>query len=172
MPQVLDSTLPTAHLISQNYRPSAPAEPSGVGPARHVGYLPQVDDMLGLHPDATAHNMLRSDAHESPKAVGTGQGDSQDPFAASSQALQMKSDSMAGSAAQQQEQPKHRSPLRKGKPLHHPTEHIRLKHLGMFWACSLTLPQAGVKGVYRPVQFPFSRLLRSGLPHFFRASKV
>jgi len=156
MPQVLDSTLPTAHLISQNYRPSAPAQLSGVGPARHVGYLPQVDDMLGLHPDATAHDMLRSDAHESAKAIGMGQGDSQDPFAASSQVLQMKSDSMAASAAQQQEQPKYGSPLRKGKLLHCPAEHIRLKHLGMFWACSLTLLQLGVKGVYRSVQLPFS----------------
>ena len=163
MPQVLDSTLPTAHLISQNYRPSAHAQPFGVGPARHVGYLPQVDDMLGLHPDATAHDLLSGDAHESAEAIRTGQGDSQDPFAASSQALQMKADSMAASAAQQQEQPKYGS-LRKGKPLHCSPEHIRLKHFDMFWALSLTSPLLGVEGVYRPVQHSISHCLRCSLP--------
>lgn len=115
MPQVLDSTLPTAHVISRNYRPNAPIHPSGASPNRHVGYLPQVDDMLGLHPDGDK----AQDAHSSGNAErcmeSLAQVDSEDPFAASSQALQMKSDSMAA-VEQPQRQPKSRSPSAKGTP--------------------------------------------------------
>ena len=114
MPQVLDSTLPTAHVISRNYRPNAPIHPSGASPNRHIGYLPQVDDMLGLHPDGDkAQNAHSSDAERCMDSLA--QADSEDPFATSRQALQMKSDSMAA-AEQPQRQPKSRSPSAEGEP--------------------------------------------------------
>ena len=115
MAQVLDSTLPTAHVISRNYRPNAPIHPSGASPNRHVGYLPQVDDMLGLHPDGDKAQKAHSSGDAERCMDSLAQADSEDPFAASRQALQMKSDSTAA-AEQPQGQPKSRSPSAKGKP--------------------------------------------------------
>ena len=92
--QVLDSTLPTAHVISASYRPSAPALSQSAG-TRHVGYLPQVDDMLGMHPGSMPGQAQGAApagaAEEGLQSAGS------DPFAASSQALQMRSASMAAS---------------------------------------------------------------------------
>ncbi len=92
--QVLDSTLPTAHVISASYRPSAPALSQSAG-TKHVGYLPQVDDMLGMHPGSMPGQAQGAApagaAEEGLQSAGS------DPFAASSQALQMRSASMAAS---------------------------------------------------------------------------
>lgn len=115
--QVLDSTLPTAHVISRSYRPSMPAQPAGATAGRHVGYLPQVDDLLGLHPDAKAQ---QSDSAETDQRADTpppGQDAHQDPFAASSQALRMKSDSILLSAAQRQSMPNDKFPVTDGNPV-------------------------------------------------------
>ena len=114
LPQVLDSTLPTAHVISRNYRPSAPIQPVGAPPGRHVGYLPQVDDLLGLHPDAETQELQSTETGSS--TIVHSSGDDQDPFAASSQALRMKSDSIALSATQQPGMPKSVGPFSRGKP--------------------------------------------------------
>ena len=102
MPQVLDSTLPTAHVISRNYRPSMTAQPAAAAAGRHVGYLPQVDDLLGLHPDSKSQRADSAEADKHAETLQPGEDAHQDPFAASSQALRMKSDSISLSAAQQQ----------------------------------------------------------------------
>ena len=103
--QVLDSTLPTAHVISRNYRPSAHAQPAGAGPGKHVGYLPQVDDMLGLDACAKAPASRSAETSNSARLDSPGEGVDRDPFAASSQALRMKSDSVPLNAVRQQSQP-------------------------------------------------------------------
>ena len=92
--QVLDSTLPTAHVISASYRPSAPA-PSQSASTRHVGYLPQVDDMLGMHPGDMPGQAQSAAPAEA--AIDGSQNAGSDPFVASSEALQMRSASMAAS---------------------------------------------------------------------------
>ena len=93
--QVLDSTLPTAHVISASYRPSAPTLPHSAG-TRHVGYLPQVDDMLRMHPDSLSGQA--QSAAPAGAAVEGLQSAGSDPFAASSQALHMRSASIAAAA--------------------------------------------------------------------------
>ena len=60
-----------------------------------MGYLPQVDDMLGMHPGDMPEQAQSAApagaAEEGLQSAGS------DPFAASSQALQMQSASMAAS---------------------------------------------------------------------------
>ena len=138
LPQVLDSTLPTAHVISRNYRPSAPTQSAGASPGRHVGYLPQVDDLLGLHPDAKTQEVQSTETDPSSSVHPSGQVDNQDPFAASSQALRMKSDSIALSAAQQQGIPKSGGPFSKGKPPRCFTRHEMPTHGHMTVSQSLS----------------------------------
>lgn len=79
-----------------------------------MGYLPQVDDMLGVHPgsdqgppsgDGSGGTALQR------SALGASE---DDPFAASSHALQMKADSVAA-GAEQQTQPRGGSPPQRGE---------------------------------------------------------
>ncbi|BDA42344.1 hypothetical protein COCOBI_03-2310 [Coccomyxa sp. Obi] len=66
--QVLDSTLPAAHVTSRSYRALSDTSTQRPPASRtHIGYLPKVDDMLGLtgspaeaapcHPQALPHRL-------------------------------------------------------------------------------------------------------------------
>lgn len=89
--QVLDSTLPAAHVISRSYRALSDTSTQRPQASRtHVGYLPKVDDMLGLsespakpslskavpqlHPpsDAAAEDPFAASAHMPPEGVSGG----------------------------------------------------------------------------------------------------
>ena len=80
-----------------------------------MGYLPQVDDLLGLHPDAKTQELQSAETINSTSVHPSGHLDDQDPFAASSQALRMKSDSIALTAAQQQGMSKRGGSFTRGK---------------------------------------------------------
>ncbi len=103
-----------------------------------MGYLPQVDDLLGLHPDAKTHGLKSSETGDSAAIGSSGQVNNQDPFAASSQALRMKSDSIALSAAQQQVVPKGGGSFSRGMPtlcdIRHHTH--ALGHVAASQSCS------------------------------------
>lgn len=81
---MLDSTLPAAHITSRSYRALSDTSTQRPPASRtHIGYLPKVDDMLGLtEPPAEAASCLpQALPHEPDDAAAV------DPFAASMHVL-------------------------------------------------------------------------------------
>ncbi|CAL8467974.1 g7512 [Coccomyxa elongata] len=82
--QVLDSTLPAAHVTSRSYRALSDTSTQRPPASRtHIGYLPKVDDMLGLtEPPAEAASCLPPALPHEPDGAAA-----VDPFAASMHVL-------------------------------------------------------------------------------------
>ncbi len=88
--QVLDSTLPAAHVTGRSYRALSDASTQRPQASRtHVGYLPKVDDMLGL----TESPSRASQGGPLPDTPGNAA--AEDPFAASAH---VHPDSVPGSS--------------------------------------------------------------------------
>lgn len=79
--QVLDSTLPAAHVTGRSYRALSDTSMQRLPASRaHVGYLPRVDDMLGL---SESPQKASVNYHQQLQPLQPGDTALEDPFAAS-----------------------------------------------------------------------------------------